>query len=262
MFSIILAAIIFFFSIFWFLFRRDSKVKSNIPGVTASHPELGNLGDLHQAGSLHQYLTKLHKKFGPIVSFYWGKGRVVSVASPDAFYDIRHLFDRPVSFFTPVDPLLGPNNIQHANGDIGRYRRKHHFDAALSPLVIREHFFDIFQNILREKIISWQSNEGKPIALHAEMVIASFQPIIVAVSGSSTLLSAEETTAQAFETCWYEMELLVTAAPTNPKRQADFENARNHILQKVKQVIAERRQRLGDNRKCQRAIFSHGFYII
>ena len=56
---------------------------------------LGNLGDVAKAGGIHLYLKELHEKHGPVVAFWWGEQRVVSVASPDLWKDIQGLFDRP-----------------------------------------------------------------------------------------------------------------------------------------------------------------------
>jgi cytochrome P450 family 20 subfamily A len=250
MLSIVLVSIIFFLSIVWLIFRRGSKQKFNVPGVTASHPELGNLGDIGQAGSLHQYLTNLHKKFGPIVSFYWEKQRVVSIASPEAFHETRRLFDRPVLLFAAFEPFIGANSIQYANGDVGRYRRKYHYDAALSPIALRGHFFDIFQRVLHEKMISWQSNEGKPIAVHAEMLALAIRSITLAAFGTSILFGNEKHIEKAYNTCWHEMEMRIQGQPVDSKREIEFNEARNYFLQTVKEVIAERRQRSGDDDKC------------
>jgi cytochrome P450 family 20 subfamily A len=250
MFSVILISIIFFLSIVWLLFHRDTKQKFDVPGVTASNPELGNLGDIGQAGSLHQYLTKLHKKFGPIVSFYWGKARVVSIASPEAFQETRRLFDRPVPLFAAFEPFIGADSIQYANGDIGRYRRKHHYDVALSPTALRGHIFDIFQRVLHEKMVSWQSNEGKPIALHAEMLALAIRSITLAAFGSSILFGDEKHIEEAYNTCWHEMEMRIQGQPQDSKGEIEFKEARNYFLQKVKEIIAKRRQREGDDYRC------------
>ena len=54
----------------------------------------GNLGDISKAGSLHEFLTDLHKEYGPIASFWWGKMYTISIASADLFEEQQHLFDR------------------------------------------------------------------------------------------------------------------------------------------------------------------------
>jgi cytochrome P450 family 20 subfamily A len=250
MLAIVLVTVIFLLNISWLIFRRSSKQKLSVPGVTASDPELGNLADIGRAGSLHQYLTKLHKKFGPIASFYWGKRRVVSIASPETFHETRRLFDRPVPLFAAFEPLIGTNSIQYANGDVGRYRRKNHYDVALSPMALRGHFFDIFQRVLHEKLISWQSDEGKPIALHAEMLSLAVRSITLAAFGSSILFGDEKKIEQAYNTCWHEMEMRIQGQPMDSEREKKFNEARNYFLEKVKEIIAERRQRSGDDDKC------------
>ena len=55
----------------------------------------GNLADISEAGSLHEFLTGLHKQFGPIASFWWGKMYTVSIASADLFEEVAHVFHRP-----------------------------------------------------------------------------------------------------------------------------------------------------------------------
>ena len=58
----------------------------------------GNLEDMKKAGGLHDYVNGLHKTYGPIVSFWWGKQLVVSLSSCAAFKDIQTLFNRPGIF--------------------------------------------------------------------------------------------------------------------------------------------------------------------
>ena len=56
---------------------------------------LGNLGDIGKAGSLHEFLVKLHNDYVTLASFYWGKQQAVSIASPELFKQSSKLFDRP-----------------------------------------------------------------------------------------------------------------------------------------------------------------------
>ncbi|KAJ7388020.1 hypothetical protein OS493_040336 [Desmophyllum pertusum] len=58
--------------LFMFDFRGASKGPS-IPGEEPSDPEMGNLGDMGKAGSLHEYLMLLHEKYGTIAGFWWAK---------------------------------------------------------------------------------------------------------------------------------------------------------------------------------------------
>ena len=55
----------------------------------------GNFPDMGAAGSLHEFLMKLHKTYGSIASFWFGKTFTVSIASPELFKEHIGLFDRP-----------------------------------------------------------------------------------------------------------------------------------------------------------------------
>lgn len=55
----------------------------------------GNFPDIAAAGSLHEFLAKLHADHGPIASFWYGPKFTVSVASPDLLSDLKGVFDRP-----------------------------------------------------------------------------------------------------------------------------------------------------------------------
>ena len=55
----------------------------------------GNLGDMANAGSVHEYLVELHETYGNIVGFWWGKEYVVSLSSTDFWKEIQPIFDKP-----------------------------------------------------------------------------------------------------------------------------------------------------------------------
>ena len=249
--SIALVALIFILNLLWLKWRRTSRRMGNIPGLTASDPELGNLGDIGRAGSLHQFLMQLHHTFGPVTWFYWGKTPVVSVASPLAFQQTRRLFDRPVSLYASFEPLIGPNSIQYANGDTGRYRRKHHHDAAFSPAALRNYFFDVFQQVLREKLQWLQSEKNREsVPLNETMLSMSIQTITLTAFGSSLSVDDGKRVEESFEICSHEMEKHIKGQPMDSERQAVFNKARSYLFGKVKEIVAQRRQRLGTDSKC------------
>lgn len=43
----------------------------------------GNLPDIVASRSLHEFLVNLHEKYGPVVSFWFGRRLVVSIGSID-----------------------------------------------------------------------------------------------------------------------------------------------------------------------------------
>ena len=55
----------------------------------------GNIPDISESGSTTEFLIDIHKKYGPITSFWLGPTQVVSLASPELIKQVVHLFDRP-----------------------------------------------------------------------------------------------------------------------------------------------------------------------
>ncbi|XP_077997365.1 cytochrome P450 20A1-like [Glandiceps talaboti] len=110
-----------------------------IPGMVKTDPEKGNLPDIDEAGSFHEFLTKLHSKYGPVASFWYGKNYFVSLGSPEAFkYHIKQS-DRPSELYEFVKPLFGSQSITYANGE-DLYERRRAYDPPFSHSGIRNYF--------------------------------------------------------------------------------------------------------------------------
>ena len=63
----------------------------------------GDMVEVHKHGSLHEYLLHLHKNgHQPIVAFWWGQQRVVSICSPETFKDTIKLTNRPSEWYNRV----------------------------------------------------------------------------------------------------------------------------------------------------------------
>ncbi len=75
-------------------FQRIAKV-STVPGLDPRDNETGNIQDIPEAGSFHEFLSDLHGEFGEVASFWYGPQYCVSVANADTFRDIQALTDRP-----------------------------------------------------------------------------------------------------------------------------------------------------------------------
>ncbi|XP_077997364.1 cytochrome P450 20A1-like [Glandiceps talaboti] len=106
-------------------------------------PRKGNLPDIDEAGSFHEFLMKLHSKYGPVASFWYGKNYFVSLGSPEAFkYHIK-LSDRPLELFEFVKPLVGPQSISFANGEDG-FERRRVYDPPFRHRAIRN-YYPIFE---------------------------------------------------------------------------------------------------------------------
>ncbi|XP_074646233.1 cytochrome P450 20A1-like [Tubulanus polymorphus] len=105
-------------------FYKNAKRQSTIPGMKSSDPKEGNLADIRKAGSLHEFLLEIHRKYGPIVSFWIGETMAVSISTPELFTEHRTIFDRPPDMYKAFLPLVGAKSLIYANGTEGRQRRK------------------------------------------------------------------------------------------------------------------------------------------
>ena len=52
--------------------------------------------DIIASGSLHEFLCKAHKEYGPIISFWLGPKLAVSLGSAKMFAQHVHVFNRDV----------------------------------------------------------------------------------------------------------------------------------------------------------------------
>lgn len=251
----LLTSIVLILSLIWVFLRRSKSRGSDrrkIPGIESSNNELGNLGDVARAGSLHQFLQDLHGRFGPIVEFSWLKSRVVSVASSKSFHETRRIFDRPILLFSSFEPLIGSSSIQYANGEMGKYRRKTHHDAAfLTAKNLKNDFEQIFREIFLDEQSFWEKKQiEERFPLHEQMLILTMKSIVSAAFG--TCLNDEDlrTIESSYEICWNQMEDLLRGESMNEERTKRFERARSFFFDKVKEIIDRRREKLGADRKC------------
>ncbi|KAL6072123.1 Cytochrome P450, family 20, subfamily A [Balamuthia mandrillaris] len=208
-----------------------------LPGLAPSDPTLGNLGDLGRAGSLHQFLVKLHKSHGDLAAFWWGDRQVVSLASPELWKQVNRLFDRPVMLFSLFEPLIGKDSIQYANGQPAKDRRKT-LDRGFSHTAIKQLFW-CFEKIAKEKVDKWSKEQGS-IPLHSEMMDFALR-VILLTSFGKTFEDEEEIKKiyQAYETCWHEMEQRVDGSFPEPgsARQRNFDEALKYMQQKIKEIV-------------------------
>ncbi|XP_077997363.1 cytochrome P450 20A1-like [Glandiceps talaboti] len=151
-----------------------------ILGMVKTDPEKGNLPDIDEAGSLHEFLMKLHSKYGPVASFWYGKNYFVSLGSPQAFKDHTKLSDRPIELFEFVKPLFGPQSITYANGEdiVGRRRV---YDPPFHHKAIRN-YYPIFEEAADGMVM-------KIFSLPAEQHIAISEYISVYVIRATSSVS-------------------------------------------------------------------------
>lgn len=229
--------------LFMFDFRGASKGPS-IPGDEPSDPEMGNLGDMGKAGSLHQYMMLLHEKYGPIAGFWWGKQHVVSLAAPEYWKEIQPIFDRPGDLFRLFEPLIGKKSIQYANGPEGRKRRQL-MDRSFSHEAVKD-YYEHFVKIAKETADKFATGGPQEhIPLGKTMIAMAIKAISVAGMGRSFMDAKEvDKLAAVYNVCWDEMEERLTSPPPGPDsdREKNFQKARAEMQKLVRDFIRKRRQ--------------------
>ncbi|XP_008844381.1 cytochrome P450 20A1 isoform X2 [Nannospalax galili] len=79
-----------------------SRQAAGIPGITPTEEKDGNLPDIVNSGSLHEFLLNLHQRYGPVVSFWFGRRLVVSLGTVDVLR--QHI--NPSKTLDPFETML------------------------------------------------------------------------------------------------------------------------------------------------------------
>ncbi|KAJ8024895.1 Cytochrome P450 20A1 [Holothuria leucospilota] len=229
-----------------FVYIRSKPSKApTVPGLQpVDYKGKGNLPDIKAAGSLHEFLVKLHKQYGPIASFWFGPTFTVSVASPDILQDLKRIFDRPPELFRLFEPLFGPESIQYCNGTEGKTRRKT-TDPAFSHDMLR-HFCENFNKLGEEavsKLASLPRDEHIPICQTtlALTIKGLSQTSFGAYFKSDDMCYKLQ---HNYELCWHEMERRVDGdiPESNSERQKRFIEALETIKGMVKDIVKLRQE--------------------
>jgi len=221
-----------------------SNNNQTIPGPSPADPKLGNFPDMKNAGSLHGYLVEIHKKFGPIVRWWWGEIPIVSIGSYQCLKESMKLFDRPVPLFWGFSPLIGKDSIQFSNYEDGRHRRKI-YDPSFNPASIsrNSHFF--FQSI-KTLCEEWKklSLSNQPVLVQPEMFKITLESLIISSFGVQLSYEKIHKIFQAITSSVHEMELrLVEGSICNEgsERFIEFEKNKNFLKELIQDFVRQRK---------------------
>ncbi|XP_070565167.1 cytochrome P450 20A1-like [Ptychodera flava] len=136
------------------------RTSAKIPGMEKRNQDKGNLEDIMDAGGFQKFIFKLHAEYGDIASFWYGKHYYVSLASPEAWKDHIKAFDKPDDLYEFSKPLIGAKNIQFANGEDAKRRRKLYDVSFQYEAVARYHkCYQEMADEVAEKISSLPAGE-------------------------------------------------------------------------------------------------------
>ncbi|CAH1789284.1 unnamed protein product [Owenia fusiformis] len=227
-----------------YLYPGSGKFSTTIPGMDPADPRDGNLPDIAKAGSLHEFLSLLHERYGKIAHFWMGPRLVVSIASAELFKQHVKVFDRPPELFRLFEPLIGSSSMQYANGADGRARRKL-YDASYGHGIVMNNYLGIFNKLGKEISAKWNTMlDEQHIPLCQHMFAFAIKSITITSFGE--FFQNDEQVLEfrkAYDTCWHEMERRLAGADPKPDslEEKRFNKALNMMHSTIKKMVKLRR---------------------
>ncbi|XP_033899509.1 cytochrome P450 20A1-like isoform X1 [Acipenser ruthenus] len=143
-----------------------SRQASGIPGITPTDEKDGNLPDIVNKGSLHEFLVNLHERYGSAASFWFGGRLVVSLGSMDLLK--QHINPNRTSdtFEMMLKSLLGYQS--GLSGDAAEsHMRKKLYETGVSKAI--ESNFSLTLKLADELLSKWESypaSQHVPLCQH------------------------------------------------------------------------------------------------
>jgi cytochrome P450 len=167
------------------LLSRSKKRVST--GYQPSDQERGNFPEIVKAGSVVQFLTQSHKRFGPIFDFWYGKQHAVSIADLEMFKAVRHLHTRPAAIFEPFVPVVGPKSILVSNGTDATRRRQLYHNPILNVNALQQNLVPRLNEVVANDVLPYfeaRANTGQPTKLTEATLDYTVQAIASLVVGA------------------------------------------------------------------------------
>uniref|UniRef100_A0A3Q2D2S5 Cytochrome P450, family 20, subfamily A, polypeptide 1 n=1 Tax=Cyprinodon variegatus TaxID=28743 RepID=A0A3Q2D2S5_CYPVA len=153
----------------------SSRRASGIPGLYPTDEKDGNLQDIINKGSLHEFLVNLHQEFGSVASFWFGGRPVVSLGSVKQLRQHINPNHTTDSFETMLKSLLGypPGREGGPNESVVR---KKLYEAAINNSLKSN--FPFMLKVAEELVGKWKSfPEAQHIPLCAHLLGLSLKTI-------------------------------------------------------------------------------------
>ncbi|XP_023565928.1 cytochrome P450 20A1 [Octodon degus] len=220
-----------------------SRQAAGIPGIAPTEEKDGNLPDIMTSGSLHEFLVNLHEKYGPVVSFWFGRRLVVSLGTVEVLK--QHINPNRTSdpFGTVLQSLL-----RHQSG--GGTADKHHLREKLCDHGVREALqngFGLLQKLSEELLDNWLTYpETQHVPLSQHMLGFAMKSVTQVVMGSAFEDDQEIVQFQKNHgTVWSEIGkgFLDGSLDKSATRKKQYEDALTHLEAILKKIIKERKEK-------------------
>uniref|UniRef100_A0A672YNY1 Cytochrome P450 20A1 n=1 Tax=Sphaeramia orbicularis TaxID=375764 RepID=A0A672YNY1_9TELE len=144
----------------------SSRRASGIPGFNPTDEKDGNLQDIVNRGSLHEFLVSLHQEFGSVASFWFGGRPVVSLGSVHQLQQHINPNHSTDSFETMLKSLLGYQSGIGGGANESVIRKKVYENAINTML---KNNFSLVLKLVDELVGKWRSfpeDQHTPLCAH------------------------------------------------------------------------------------------------
>ncbi|XP_019409297.1 PREDICTED: cytochrome P450 20A1 [Crocodylus porosus] len=221
-----------------------SRQALDIPGMAPTDEKDGNLPDIITSGSLHEFLVILHEKYGPIVSFWFGRRLVVSLGSADLLK--QHINPNRIS--DPFEMILKSllRYQSGLSGDAGEsHLRKKLYENGVTKSL--QSNFAVIQKLSEELLAKWLSfPESQHVPLCQHMLGFAMKSVTQTAMGSYFEDDQEVIQFRRnHDAIWAEIGkgFLDGSLDKSATRKKQYENALMEMELVLKKVIKERRDR-------------------
>uniref|UniRef100_A0A8V0ZNJ0 Cytochrome P450 family 20 subfamily A member 1 n=1 Tax=Gallus gallus TaxID=9031 RepID=A0A8V0ZNJ0_CHICK len=204
----------------------------------------GNLPDIIASRSLHEFLVNLHEKYGPLVSFWFGRRLVVSLGSIDLLK--QHV--NPNRSSDPFEMMLKSflRYQSSLNGDAGEsHLRRKLYESGVSKSL--QSNLALIQKLSEELLAKWLSlPEAQHIPLCQHMLGFAMKSVTQTAMGSSFEDDQEVIRFRRHhDAIWSEIGkgFLDGSLDKNATRKKLYEDALKEMESTLRKVIKERRGR-------------------
>ncbi|KAM3856985.1 cytochrome P450 20A1 [Diretmus argenteus] len=226
----------------------SSRRASGIPGLNPTDEKDGNLQDIVNRGSLHEFLVSLHQEFGPVASFWFGRRPVVSLGSVDQLRQHINPNRTTDSFETMLKSLLGYQS-EMGGGTTETLMRKKLYESAINNTLKSN--FPLVLKLVEELVGKWRSfPEDQHTPLCAHLLGLSMKTVTQLALGQRFGDDAEVIRFRKnHDAIWSEIGkgYLDGSLEKSSSRKGHYENALSEMESALSSVARERKAQKNQN---------------
>lgn len=219
----------------------SSRSASGVPGLNPTEEKDGNLPDIVNKGSLHEFLVGLHDEFGSVASFWFGRRPVVSLGAVDQLQQHINPNWTTDSFETMLKSLLGYQSGSGV-GVTESVIRKKVYEGAINKTL--ENNFPLLLQLVEELVDKWASypkSQHTPLCAH--LLGFAMKAVTQLAMGSRFRDEAEVIRFRKnHEAIWSEIGkgYLDGSLEKSPSRKTHYESALAEMESVLKSVAKQR----------------------